>query len=181
MPRKTLRIGIIAERRPPVTRWGKPVLRPSAVLAIEPGTPPATKIGSEGEVETWYLGGRDLVLHSGDTGHHLDNLDSRRPSVWVALRGGTPETVEIVAVTVDPYEGEGLATDPDLMVEAVPMPARLQEIVAAFATLHHVEIPFKKRKRTPASRAGDPGAPRVLQPDQKWGAKTNDRRSHGEG
>jgi hypothetical protein len=51
MPKKTFRIGVIAERRPPVTRWGKPVLRPSAVLAIEPATPPRTRISIEDGVE----------------------------------------------------------------------------------------------------------------------------------
>jgi hypothetical protein len=181
MPKKTFRIGVIAERRPPVTRWGKPVLRPSAVLAIEPATPPRTRISIEDGVETWYLGGRDVTLHSGDTGHHLDNLNSGRPSVWVALRGDLPETAEIVAATVDSYEGEGLAGDPALLVEAVALPAWLQEAVAAFVNAYHVEIPFKKRKRTPARQPGDPRAPRILQPDQKWAARTDDRRDHGKG
>ncbi|MBD3765262.1 MAG: DUF3305 domain-containing protein, partial [Rhodobacterales bacterium] len=126
MPKEILRLGVLAQRRPPVTRWGKGELRPLAVLPAEPATPPHTAVSADGGVETWYLGGRDLALWSGDTGHHRDNLSSGRPSVWVALRGADPATAEIVCLTADPYEGEGLASDLDLIVEAVPMPDAVQ-------------------------------------------------------
>ncbi|NKX44489.1 DUF3305 domain-containing protein [Roseicyclus persicicus] len=169
MPREIIRIGVVAERRPPVTRWSTGELRPLLVLPVEPATPPGTRLGTEGGVETWYLGGRDMVLWSGDAGHHRDNLMSGRPSVWVALRGTDPARAEVMAVTVDPYEGEGLASDPELIVDAVPMPEPVARAVAAFSDRHFVDMPFKKRKRLPA----DPNsiaarAPRVLQPEDKW-------------
>lgn len=169
MPREIIRIGVVAERRPPVSRWSTGELRPVTVLPAEPATPPATCLGREGGVETWYLGGRDLVLWSGDAGHHRDNLQSQRPSVWVALRGRDPASAEVVAVTVDPYEGEGLATDPDLIVDAVPMPEAVRRAVTAFADRHFVDMPFKKRKRAAVDpEALSPRAPRILQPEDKW-------------
>jgi hypothetical protein len=109
------------------------------------------------------------VLWSGDASHHRDNLASGRPSVWVALRGTDPARAEVIAVTVDPYEGEGLASDPELIVEAVPMPEAVARAVAAFAEAHFVDMPFKKRKRAPADpNAMEARAPRILQHDEKW-------------
>jgi len=169
MPREVLRLGVLALRCPPVTRWSTGELRPLMVLPSEPATPPGTRLATEEGAETWYLGARDMVLWSGDAGHHRDNLVSGRPSVWVALRGTDPAAAEIVALTVDPYEGEGLASAPDLIVEAVPMPEVVARTLAAFAEAHFVDMPFKKRKRLPADpNAMSARAPRVLQPEDKW-------------
>lgn len=169
MPQEILRISVLAIRRPPVTRWGSGELRPIAVLPQEPDAAAHTLLRSEDGVETWYLGGRDLVLYSGDTSHHRDNLTSARPSIWVAMRGQDPKSAEIVNVTADPYEGEGYASDLDLLVEAVPMPDAILARVADFIDAHHVEMPFKKRKRLPADpNAMTARAPRILQPEDKW-------------
>lgn len=172
MPKEILRLGVLARQSPPVTRWGTGELRPVGVLAVEPETPAHTLLSNENGVEIWYLGARELVLWSGDTGHHRDNLASGRPAVWVALRGTDPAGAEIFCLTADPYEGEGLASDLDLIVEAVAMPEAIQARVQGFIEANHVEMPFKKRKRLPA----DPDAfmaraPRVLQPQDKWEAR----------
>lgn len=164
MPRTQLRIGVLATRRPPVTRWGQAELRPTAVLPDAPDLAPGTLLSSENGTETWYLGAGELVLYSGDTGHHRDNLTSGRPCVWVVLRAG-----KLACVTVDPYEGEGYASDLEAVVEAVPMPPALHDAVAAFVAAHHVDIPFKKRKRQPVDPdAMQPRAPRILAQGDKW-------------
>lgn len=170
MPQHVLRLGVLAIRRPPVTRWGTGQLRPTAVLTPEPATPANTRLIEQDGVETWYLGGRDMVLWSGDTAHHRSNLHSGQPQVWVALRGNDPARSEVVCLTADPYEGEGLVGDLDLVVEAVPMPETVRAAVAAFVAQHHVDIPFKKRKRSPTNPAEAEfrGGPRVLQPGDKW-------------
>ncbi len=172
MPRQSHRLGILARRTPPANRWSTGALTPSAVLIPEPPLAPRTRISAEGGVEVWYLGAADLVLHSGDATHHRDNLLSGAPRVWVALEGADPATAAIRAATADPYEGEGLASDVALTVEAVAMPVPLARALAAFVEAHLVEIPFKKRARQPADPdAQQPRAPRVLTPDQKWGPK----------
>lgn len=171
MPQERLRLGVLAIRRPPVTRWSTGELRPTEVLTREPAVAPPARLGEENGVETWYLGASELVLWSGDTGHHRDNLLSGRPSIWVALRGQTPERAEILCVTADPYEGEGYAGDPALIVEAVPMPEGVQQRLAEFIAAHHVEIPFKKRTRSPQDpNALQPRDPRILPEGEKWGA-----------
>lgn len=172
MPRETFRLGVLARRTPPANRWSTGSLTPSAVLIPEPPLVPRTRISAEGGVEVWYLGAVDLTLYSGDTEHHRDNLESGRPSVWVAIQGADPATAAVAAATADPYEGEGLASDVALTVEAVAMPDALAQAVAGFVAAHHVDIPFKKRKRQPVDPNSMQGrAPRVLEPGQKWGPK----------
>lgn len=170
MPDQVIRLGVLALRRPPVTRWSTGQLQPLAVLMPEPATAANTRLIDDAGTETWYLGGRDLVLWSGDTAHHRDNLSSGQPKVWVALRGNDPARAEVICLTADPYEGEGLSSDLDLIVGAVPMPDAVRAIVAGFIDRHHVDIPFKRRKRSPTNPAEDEvrRGPRVLQPADKW-------------
>ena len=163
MPQEAVPLGVVATRTPPVTRWGEPVLRPTAVLAAVPAAAPGAVLAEADGARTLYLGPATLALHSGDTGHYRDNLGSGRPAIWVALRDGA-----LHLVTADPYEGEGLAGDPELMVEAVPMPPDLATRIADFVARHHVDLDFKKRKRKPAVPEADPRAPRILRPEDKW-------------
>jgi len=169
MPKEAFKVGVVAQSRPPVTQWGGRVVRPLAVFAQVPATAPGTKVSDESGVETWYLGASDVILHSGDTGYYRDNLASGRASVWVAM----PEASEgararIQLVTVDPYEGEGIASDTGLVVEAVPMPDAVRARIEAFIAAHHVDIPFKKRTRKPVDVVSDPRAPRILGSQDKW-------------
>ena len=172
MPQQTHRLGVLAQRRPPVTRWGAGEMRPIAALPAEPATAPHTCIATDDAGETWYVGARDAVFWSGVTAHYRDNLTSGRPSVWVALRGADPARTELVTLTVDPYEGEGLAADMDLIVDAVPMPLPLQDALHAFVARHHVDEEFKKRKRLPADpNAMTARAPRILPAKDGWIAR----------
>lgn len=169
---QVFRLGVLVRRTPPANRWSAGSLTPYAVLMPEPPLPPHTRISAENGVEVWHVGGADLTLHPGDTGHYRDNLASGRPAVWVTLKGTDPATAEVVLATADPYEGEGMASDPALTTEPVAMPEPLAEAVAAFVAAYHVEIPFKKRQRQPADpNAMQRRAPRVLPPEQKWGPK----------
>lgn len=168
MARAALRVGVVARSYPPVSVWGGRVLRPFAVLPDLPDLSPGTQMSAIGGIETVYLGDHALVLYSGETGHYRSNLSAARPSVWVALDGA-----QVLVATVDPHEGESLASDPGRVVEAVPMPDPVQAALQAFVAAHHVEEVFVKRKRKPAAiqTATDPRAPRVLRPEQKWGHK----------
>ncbi|WP_349368387.1 DUF3305 domain-containing protein [Salinarimonas sp.] len=159
-------LGIVARRRETQNRWAPVSWAPSAVLPSAPETPAWTRIAAEGPEETWYVGPATLDLHPGETAHYRDNLGSGRPSVWVALRK-RDERVEVASVSVDPYEGEALAGDEALLLEALPMPPEVEALLAAFVAEFHVEREFFKRKRKPA----DPNAlarrpPRVLGLDE---------------
>ncbi len=143
MARLQLHLGVILARREPVSRWAEAGFVPVGVLADAPAAAPGSRLGDAG---LWYAGAPELVLHSGETGHYRDNLVMARPSVWVALRLPA-QTPEVVALTVNPYEGEALAGDEGLLVEAVAMPGPVAARIAAFVAEHHVEHVFVKRQR----------------------------------
>lgn len=147
MARLQLHLGVILERREPVSRWAEAGYVPVAVLADAPGAAPGSRLPGEGG--RVYAGGHELMLHSGETGHYRDNLHAARPSVWVALLLPAREP-RVVALTGNPYEGEALAGDEGLLVEAVAMPGPVAARIAAFVAEHHVEQVFVKRKRKPA-------------------------------
>jgi hypothetical protein len=54
---------------------------------------------------------------------------------------------ELLAVTADPAEGEAFTDAGSNLVEAVPMPQDVADIVGRFVAIHHVERPFVKRQR----------------------------------
>ena len=70
------------------------------------------------------------------------------PVLWVALRPtGVEPPYDVVAVTADPAEGESLTEAGNDLVDVVPMPEPVRELIEAFVAEHHVERPFYKRKR----------------------------------
>ena len=92
-----------------------------------------------------------IELHRTETTNYRDNLASGAPALWVALRPASSERpYELLAVTADPAEGEAFTDAGSNLVEAVPMPPDIAEIVARFIAEHHVERPFVKRRREPA-------------------------------
>lgn len=157
-----LTLGIVARRRETGNRWAPVSWAPAAVLPAAPATPAWTRIAAEGPDETWYVGPATLTLHAGETAHYRDNLGCGRPRVWVALRRGG-DRVEVARVSVDPYEGEALAGDEDLLLEALAMPPEVESVLTGFVAEFHVERAFYKRKRKPADpEALARRAPRVL-------------------
>jgi uncharacterized protein DUF3305 len=147
-PMISIPIGIVAERRKATSPWVDFVWRPLAVLPGVPGTTPWTRLSDADDVATYYVGAAEIGLYRTETGNYRSNLAAAAPSVWVALRPtGVEPPYEIVAVTADPAEGESLTESGGDLVEAVPMPSAVREIVEAFVAEHHVERPFYKRQR----------------------------------
>ena len=50
-------------------------------------------------------------------------------------------------VTASPYEAQDYLDSGEEIVEAIPMPQRVSELVEAFCAYHHKEEAFVKRKR----------------------------------
>jgi hypothetical protein len=140
-------VGVVAARRALAGPWADHQWMPVAVLPAVPEVAPGTPLGTSGADQTFYAGAAEISLHSGETAHYRDNLESGRPSLWVALNVDAADRVEIVRVTADPYEGEALAGSVGDVVEAVAMPAQVREWVAEFFAANHVERAFFKRKR----------------------------------
>jgi hypothetical protein len=82
------------------------------------------------DAATFYVGAAAIELYRTETDHYRSNLDSGAPSVWIALRPtGAEPPYALFAVTADPAEGESFTQAGDDLVEAVPMPSAVREIV----------------------------------------------------
>lgn len=141
-------VGVLVERRKAASPWIDFTWTPVAVLHGEPEAEPWSVLSEQGDVTTYYAGGATIELYRTETTYYRDNLGSGQPSLWVVMAAtGAEHPYEITAVTADPSEGEGFAESAANLVEQVPMPRTIQEIVASFVAEHHVEREFFKRKR----------------------------------
>ena len=144
-------VGIVVERRKARSMWVDFLWRPVSVLAGKTSAAPWTLLDTEAETALFFAGEAMVALHRTETANYRDNLASGAPALWVALRPVTSERpYEILAVTADPAEGEAFTDAGSNLVEAVPMPPDVAEIVARFIAEHHVERPFLKRQRRSA-------------------------------
>jgi hypothetical protein len=157
-------IGVVVERRKAASQWIDFTWQPVGILPGQPDTRPWTVLSAEGDRTSFYAGSAELALYRSETGYYRDNLATGAPSVWVQLRPtGVDPPFDLIAVTVDPAEGESYSQVGDDVVEALPMPQSIRETIEAFVAEHHVERPFVKRKRDRA----DPEALARRAPMQK--------------
>lgn len=164
----SIEIGIVVAKKHLKGPWATHVWVPLAALPAAPDLRPWTRLPADEDVEAYYAGSAVADLHIRATGHYRDNLAAASPSIWVALRPVGDE-VELVSVTLDPYEGEALVESFGDVIEAVPMPAEVRAQVQAFIDAFHVEQQFFKRKRDRADpnalgRRGRAFAPREDEP-----------------
>lgn len=90
-----------------------------------------------------------LALHRKETEGYRTNLSGER-AVYVVLRPDASGVVrQPFLATVCPFEAQDYADDADSRVDAVPMPDLVAAWLIAFVRRHHVEEPFRKRKRGP--------------------------------
>jgi hypothetical protein len=153
-----VRVGVVVERRKAQSSWVDFLYRPVSVLEGVPAAPPWTQIGTDGELTTFYAGDAAIELHRTETANYRDNLASGAPRLWVVLRAGSGKVgLDLLFVTADPAEGEALTGAGNDLVESVPMPGYIRQIVEKFIAEHHVEQAFFKRERSksqpPARRA----------------------------
>jgi uncharacterized protein DUF3305 len=152
----TMPVGVVVERHKATSLWVDYVWQPATVLSGVPAAAPWTPLGTTGETTTFYAGAATLSFHRTETANYIDNLSSGTPQLWVVLRpmGGDPP-YEVAAVTADPAEGEAFTEAGNDVVDTVPMPADIKDLLEAFIAEHHVERVFYKRQRD----SGGEGAP----------------------
>lgn len=148
MAQQHLEIGVVILKRKLNNPYVDFSWRPFSILPAAPQTAVNTSLGFVGEGELFFAGAHELSLFVGETAHYRDNLISDTPSIWVALRVDMAGLPEVYLTTLDPYEGEALATNNlDDIIEKLPMPAQIAHEVAVFVDTHHVEQVFVKRQR----------------------------------
>jgi hypothetical protein len=144
-------VGVVVERRKAISAWVDFLWRPVSVFVGSPSAAPWTPLAAEAETTLFFAGEAVIELHRTETINYRDNLASGAPALWVALQPVASERpYEILTVTADPAEGEALTDAGNNLVEAVPMPPEIAEVVVRFIAEHHVERPFLKRQRRPA-------------------------------
>jgi len=147
-PLKTVSVGIVIERSKSAGPWTDFLWRPLSALAGVPDTPAWTKLSDDGERATFYVGAADIELYRSEAGNYRENLLVEAPLLWVALRPTESDPpYALSGVTADPAEGEAWAGLGHDIVDTVPMPAAVEDVVASFVTEHYVEQTFRKRKR----------------------------------
>jgi hypothetical protein len=147
-PLASIGVGVVVERSKSASQWAEFYWRAVGVLVGQPDTPAWTILSDDGQRATFYAGAANVALYRSETGFYRDNLHSGAPSLWVALRAADGEPpFAIAAVTADPAEGESFTEAGTDLVEQVPMPLPIQQLIAEFVTEHHVEQIFHKRKR----------------------------------
>jgi Protein of unknown function (DUF3305) len=146
-------VGIIVERRRATGAWAEFIWRPSAVLPGVPETPPWTVLETEADRTSFYAGVVEILLYRTDSAGYWDNLRDDAPVLWVTLQptGDAARPFEISGATADPGEGEAYSENAGNLVEALPMPDAIRNIVARFVAEHHVDRPFFKRQRDRAN------------------------------
>ena len=156
-------VAVVVERRKSKSPWLDFIWRPLAVLAGTAAATPWTRLSAGEDATLFYAGEAVIELYRTETTNYRSNLASGAPSLWVILRPDVSGRVyKLLAVTADPAEGEAFADAGNDLVEAVPMPAVIAEMIGDFITQYHVERPFFKRRRARATsqapaRCGDRG------------------------
>ncbi|MGZ5805257.1 MAG: DUF3305 domain-containing protein [Xanthobacteraceae bacterium] len=141
-------VGVVVERRKAKSVWAEFLWRPVSVFVGKSVAAPWTPLDTQANTTLFFAGEAVVELHRTETTNYRDNLASGTPALWIALRPAASERpYEILSVTADPAEGEAFTDAGSNLVEAVPMPPEIVEVVVQFVAQHHVERPFVKRQR----------------------------------
>lgn len=143
-------LGVLVTRRKAASQWIDYTWQPTGVLVGQPEAPPWTLLSESGDTALFYAGTAVLELFVSDTGNYRDNLAGDN-ALWIVLQPtGVDPPYEVAKVTADPSEGEASAETAGSVVESIPLPDNLRDLVAAFVAEHHSEQTFFKRQRTRA-------------------------------
>lgn len=150
---QSMALGVVIERRDIENRWQSHQWR---LVDVIPGAAEidAPRLLREGPGWAQYhVATPSAVLHRGETEGYKRNLSNAQPVVYVLLRfdGEADDDMPLPSlVTVCPYEAQDYLDAGDLsneLVESVPMPDAIRSWVQDYVEAHHVDEPFKKRKR----------------------------------
>ena len=107
--------------------------------------------------EHFHVATLPLELHRKETPGYLANLTSDAPGIYVVIRPGAAEhdgaePVHIPLITASAHDVEVFGHLGEEVVGRVAIPDAVQELLEAFIDAHHVEEPFRKRRRVPHVR-----------------------------
>ncbi|MDH3661016.1 MAG: DUF3305 domain-containing protein [Alphaproteobacteria bacterium] len=144
-------VGIVVERRELQNRWQKVAWKPIGVLPGA-GLIEAKKVLLRGEGWAhFHMATLPLELHRKETLAYKTNLNDRSPRLYVVLRTidepAAEDEIVPFLVTASPFQAQDYLDSGNDIVEGVTMPDAIIAWIGAFCDHHHVDEPFKKRKR----------------------------------
>jgi hypothetical protein len=168
---QSMPLGVVLERRKSDNQW---IDFDWSVVAVLPG---AAEIDDWIEIrkgDDWvqyHAGTLPLEIFRKETEGYKYNLTLEQPSVFIVLREAEDEDEEDLIpflVTVCPYEAQDYLDSSEEIVESIAMPDSVAAWLADYIEEHHVDEPFKKRKRVPfdpRKEGFDKPPPRI---QKKW-------------
>jgi Protein of unknown function (DUF3305) len=163
MIKSAIDVGVVIERRPADSEWIDHTWHAVAVLPGAPAVDHWVELEREGEYARYHAATLPLEIFRSETEGYKYNLTLDQPMVFVVIdpepEGENP--IEVSLATVCPYEAQDYLDGSEVLVEPVPMPVSIAAWLAEFVEKHHVDVPFKKRKRTPhpdKARSDDPAS-----------------------
>lgn len=150
-----INVAVIAEIRKSKShshsQWAEDYWIPSAVIFGSVNHEVGDIIRQTESATAYYMGHSEIYCHAKETESYIHNFESEVPAVYVVLRRDDedeyPLDYFVHAVTVSPYEAQDYADPAEDIIERVPMPTKIAITLMDFIDQHHVDEPFKKRKR----------------------------------
>ena len=149
-------VGVVLERHAIDHPWQTHGWRLIGVVPGAPGMSAPVVLRDDGDNRQVHAATLEITLHRRETEGYKRNLANDPPLVYVVLReddeeefSGDDAPPRPDIATVCPYEAQDYldASGPDETVEGAPMPDVVRAWVQAFVDAHHVDRPFRKRKR----------------------------------
>lgn len=146
-PPEIISVWVVAERRQSGNPWQSEQWTVAAVQSGRPQTEPWTELTRGRGWTRYFLGCTEIQLFRTETENYLFNIEGAFPAIYVILRRGGANGVELLGATVDPGEIDAHSDAGDDLIEALPLPPDIAARMRAFIAAHHKEQPFLKRRR----------------------------------
>lgn len=145
-------VGVLAERRKARSKWADDYWVPVAVIDGETLLEVGAVVVKDKDYTRYFMGRAEIYCHAADTEAYVHNLESAQPALFVVLRHDdedvSPLPYIVHTVTFSPYEAQDYQDSAEEIVERVAIPPAIAIELMRFVNEHHVEQPFKKRKRS---------------------------------
>jgi hypothetical protein len=150
-PSITLPVGVVVAQEKIDHPWQEYRWRPVSVFLNAPEVTEWRELWRGDGFVHYHAATLPLELHRKETSAYRANLATGEPAVYVVLRDDPGSSsnwpVSVHLVTASPFEAQAYGESGLEIIELVPMPEPLVELVEEFIAVHHVEEPFVKRQR----------------------------------
>jgi Protein of unknown function (DUF3305) len=146
----TVSLGVVVAREAIDNPWQSHIWRPLSVFMGAAAIDSWRQLQRGDGYEHYHAATLPMELHRKETEGYATNLASDAPSIYIVLRETVTngeQPLEVHLVTASPFDVQAYGATSAEIVGRVAMPAELIELVTAFVEAHHVDEPFRKRKR----------------------------------